>query len=60
MLSERERATLDRVHEKNSKRAHLKKLKRQYAKMIQHSDLVVECIELKSEIDGLERELAMM
>ena len=35
----------------------LRNLKRKYAKMIQHADLMEECIELKSEIDGLEREL---
>ena len=35
----------------------LKNLKRKYAKMIQHADLVEECIELKAEINGLEREL---
>ena len=35
----------------------LRNLKRKYSKMIKHSDLVEECIELKSEIDGIEREL---
>lgn len=35
----------------------LRNLRRKYAKMIQHSDLLEECIELKAEIDGIEREL---
>lgn len=39
------------------KETRLRNLKRTYAKMIQHADLIEECIELKSEIDGLEREL---
>ena len=51
-LSEREQRTL--------KKTRLRNLRRKYAKMIQSPNLVEECIELKSEIDGLERELAMM
>ena len=35
----------------------LRNLKRKYSKMIKHSDLVEECIELKAEIDGIERDL---
>ena len=35
----------------------LRNLKRKYSKMIRHSDLIEECIELKAEIDGIEREL---
>ena len=35
----------------------LRNLKRKYAKRIQHSDLNEEAIELKAEIDGIEREL---
>jgi hypothetical protein len=35
----------------------LRNLRRKYAKMIQHPDLLEECIELKAEIDGIEREL---
>lgn len=35
----------------------LRNLKRKYAKMIQHPDLNEECIDLKCEIDALEREL---
>lgn len=35
----------------------LRNLRRKYAKMIQHADLLEECIELKAEIDGIEREL---
>ena len=39
------------------KQTRLHNLQRKYSKMIQHADLIEECIELKSEIDGLEREL---
>ena len=35
----------------------LRNLRRKDAKMIQHPDLLEECIELKAEIDGIEREL---
>ena len=35
----------------------LRNLQRKYSKMIKHSDLVEECIELKAEIDGIERDL---
>ena len=35
----------------------LRNLKRKYAKIVQHSHLKEEAIELKAEIDGIEREL---
>ena len=35
----------------------LRNLKRKYSKVIQHSDLAEQAIELKAEIDGIEREL---
>ena len=35
----------------------LRNLKRQYAKVIQHSDLTETAIELKADIDSIEREL---
>jgi len=35
----------------------LRNMKRQYSKMSQHADLVEECIELKADIDSVEREL---
>ena len=35
----------------------LRNMKRQFSKMSQHSDLIEECIDLKAEIDSLEREL---
>ena len=38
-------------------RTKLRNLKRRYSKVIQHPDLGEEAIELKSEIDGIEREL---
>lgn len=49
VLSDKEQLTL--------KKTRLRNLKRKYAKMIQHPDLLEECIELKAEIDGIEREL---
>lgn len=49
VLSDKEQKTL--------KKTRLRNLKRKYAKMIQHPDLLEECIELKAEIDGIEREL---
>ena len=38
----------------------LRNLKRKYAKIIAHSDLGEEAIELKAEIDSIERELILM
>lgn len=38
-------------------KAKLRNLKRKYAKVVQHSDLGEESIELKADIDSLEREL---
>lgn len=35
----------------------LRNLKRKYAKIIQHADLGEEAIEIKCEIDAIEREL---
>ena len=35
----------------------LRNIKRKYAKIIQHPDLAEECIDLKCEIDSIEREL---
>ena len=37
--------------------ARLRNLKRKYAKMLKHADLKEECIELKCEIDSIERDL---
>lgn len=39
------------------KKTRLRNLKRKYAKMRKHADLLEECIELKADIDALEREL---
>ena len=39
------------------KQTRLRNLKRKYAKMIQHPDLIEECIELKADIDALQKEL---
>ena len=38
-------------------KAKLRNLKRKYAKIIQHADFAEEAIELKAEIDGIERDL---
>ncbi len=35
----------------------LRNLKRRYARMIQHPDLIEECIELKADIDYCKKEL---
>ena len=40
--------------------ARLRNLKRKYAKLIQHADLIEECIEIKADIDAVERELKLM
>ena len=37
--------------------ARLRNLKRKYAKLLQHSDLLEECREIKREIDSIENEL---
>lgn len=41
------------------KMTRLRNLKRKYARMIQHADLIEDCIDLKCEIDSLERELTI-
>lgn len=41
-------------------RARLRNMKRKYAKITQHADLGEEAIELKADIDSLERELKAM
>ena len=38
-------------------RAKLNNLKRKYSKLIQHSDLLQEALEIKAEIDAIETEL---
>ena len=37
--------------------AKLRNLKRKFSKLIQHSDLVTEALEIKKEIDSIENEL---
>ena len=51
---------MNKNEERVYKETKLRNLKRKYSKMFQHAELVEECIELKSEIDGLERELKLM
>ncbi|WP_407422035.1 hypothetical protein [Methanobrevibacter sp.] len=48
-LSKKEQSTL--------KQTRLRNLKRKYSKMIRDPALVEECIEMKVDIDSLEREL---
>lgn len=43
--------------ERVMKQTRLRNLKRRYAKMIRHADLLEECIDLKADIDQLEMEL---
>ena len=42
------------------KKTRLRNLKRRYAKLINQSSLLEECIELKADIDQLEKELKLM
>ena len=51
---------MNKKETKAFKKAKLRNLERKYAKMIQHADLMEECIELKAEIDGLKRDLKLM
>lgn len=39
------------------KETRLRNLKRRYAKLMQHADLKEEAIQVKAEMDGLERDL---
>lgn len=48
-MNERERKTLLEVK--------LRNLKRKYAKLIQHSSLVQEALEIKCEIDEIENQI---
>ena len=41
-------------------KARRRNLKRKYAKLIQHSDCMEETIEVKADIDAVERELKLM
>ena len=52
VLSDKERKTLLETK--------LRNIKRKYAKITTHADLGEEAIELKCEIDALERELSAM
>ena len=52
--------TLSDKERKFLKQTRLKNLKRKFAKLSQHPDQMEECIELKADIDALERELSAM
>ena len=43
--------------ERVMKETRLRNLKRKYAKLMQHAELKEEAIEVKAEMDGLERDL---
>ena len=49
--------TLSDKEKRVLKKTKLKNLKRKYSKLMQVPEMMEECIELKSEIDGIEREL---
>ena len=42
--------------ERVMKQTRLRNLKRKYAKLVQHPDLIMETIELKADIDQLEKQ----
>ena len=52
--------TLTRKEERVLKETRLRNLKRRFAKVTQHPDLTEEAIELKADIDHLEKEIEMM
>ena len=52
MLTEKEQKVLMETR--------LRNLKRKYSKVLQHADLTDMAIELKAEIDGLEKEIELM
>ena len=52
--------TLTNKERKTLKKTRLRNLKRKYAKMMKHGELREECIDLKAEIDSLEREIQAM
>lgn len=51
---------MNNKEEKVYKQTRLRNLKRKYAKIIRHSDLTEHAIELKADIDQLEKELKLM
>ena len=51
---------VDNMNEKEQKtllETRLRNLKRKYSRLKEHPDFIEECIELKAEIDGIQREL---
>ena len=56
----REAMVLSNKEEKVLKQTKLRNLKRKYAKIIQHADLIEEAIEIKADIDQLQKELKLM
>lgn len=51
-MSDKERKAYLKARQRN--------LKRKYAKLIQHADLIEETIEVKADLDAVERELKLM
>ena len=52
--------SLSNKEKKAMLKARLRNMKRKYAKIAQHSEFAEECIDLKAEIDSLEREIKAM
>ncbi len=52
--------SLSNKEKKAMLKARLRNMKRKYAKITQHADLGEEAIELKADIDSLEREIQAM
>ena len=49
--------TVTKKEQKVLKKTKLRNLKRRYAKIKEHADLTEQAIEIKADIDALEREL---
>ena len=52
--------TLTAKERKTLKKTRLRNLKRKYAKIAQHAEFAEDCIDLKADIDSLEREIQAM
>lgn len=52
--------TLSEKEKRALQQARIRNLKRKYSKLIQRPEMIEECIDLKSDIDALERELSAM
>lgn len=59
LLSEKEKNVLNETNYRNNLRYEIKQKKREFAKMIQHPEMLEETLILKSEIETLELELEL-